>query len=340
MKTLGAFYKLSLSTLVAVYVLILVGGVVRSTGSGMGCPDWPKCFGSWVPPTDVSQLPPDYKEKYADYRHEKNVRFARYLRLVGMGETADRLLADESVLIEADFNPTKTWIEYFNRITGVTIGILITAVFVYSLKFRKSGRRLTVVAFLSLVLVIFTGWIGSFVVSSNLTPWTITLHMFLALALVALLVYLVHLSAPERETYDAPTAFWWLLACIAVLLVQILLGTQVREAIDSVARVAPREQWITAIREDFVIHRSFSWIVLLLHAGLIFNMRKGRAFRGFQASLIVLILATILTGVGLAWFAVPAVLQPVHLLLATLCFGVQFLFLLKLNRKESVVLSN
>jgi cytochrome c oxidase assembly protein subunit 15 len=340
MKKPGAFYKLSLSTLVAVYVLILVGGVVRSTGSGMGCPDWPKCFGNWVPPTDVSQLPPDYKAVYADYRHKKNVRFARYLRMVGMGSTADQLLNDESVLIEADFNPTKTWIEYFNRITGVTIGFLIFALFVYSLKFWKSDRKLTVISFLALLLVSFTGWIGSFVVSSNLTPWTITVHMFMALGIVALLVFLVHESSPKKEEVHSATGFWWLMACIAVVLVQILLGTQVREAIDSVSRLAEREQWIAAIRGDFIIHRSFSWIVLLLHVGLIFNLRKTQAFKGFQLSLMLLILGTILTGVGLAWFAVPAFLQPVHLLLATLCFGVQFLFLLKLKGRETVALTN
>ena len=341
MKTPGAFYKLSLSTLVAVYILILVGGIVRSTGSGMGCPDWPKCFGNWVPPTDVAQLPADYKRVYADYRHKKNVRFARYLRMVGMGSTADQLLNDDSVLVEADFNPTKTWIEYFNRITGVIIGFLVFAVFVYSLKYWRSDRKLTVISFLSLLLVSFTGWIGSFVVSSNLTPWTITLHMFLALATVALLVFLVHASkAPKVEPQGSVTAFWWLLACIAVVLVQILLGTQVREAIDSVARFAGREQWISAISADLVIHRSFSWIVLLLHVGLVFNLRKTQAFKGFQLGLILLILATILSGVGLAWFAVPAFLQPVHLLLATLCFGVQFMFLLRLKGKESTAITN
>lgn len=337
METLRAFYKLSLSTLVAVYILILVGGIVRSTGSGMGCPDWPKCFGNWVPPSDISELPPDYKETYAEYRHKKNIKFARYLRALGMGDTADKLLNDESVLVEADFNPVKTWIEYFNRITGVIIGILITAVFAYSLKFWKSDRKLTVISFLALMLVILTGWIGSFVVSSNLTPWTITVHMFLALVIVALLVYLVHAASPRQTIEQSGAAFWWLVACIAVLLVQILLGTQVREAIDNVARTAVREQWISAIHAEFAIHRSFSWLVLLLHVGLVASLRKIGALKGFQLGLILLILATIFTGVGMAWFAVPAVLQPVHLLLAAVSFGVQFQFLLKLDGHRSIV---
>lgn len=339
MKMRRAFYKLSLSTLIAVYILILVGGVVRSSGSGMGCPDWPRCFGNWVPPTKISDLPPDYKEIYSSYRHEKNVRFARYLRLFGLDETATKLLNDESVRVEADFNPTKTWIEYFNRLTGVTIGILIFAVFVYSLKFWNSARTLTVISLFALLLVGFQGWIGSVVVSTNLTPWTITLHMFLALIIVALLVYLVYAGGGQGKIPSA-TGFWWLMACMAVVLVQILLGTQVREAIDSVSRTVARTEWIAAIGGPFIIHRSFSWIVLLLHVGLVVNLRKRAALKGFLLTLIALILLTISTGIGMAWFGVPAVLQPVHLTLATICFGVQFFFLLKLNRKEPSVLIN
>jgi cytochrome c oxidase assembly protein subunit 15 len=333
MKTLRAFYKLSLSTLVAVYVLILVGGIVRSTGSGMGCPDWPRCFGSWVPPTDVSQLPPDYKETYADYRHQKNVRFAKYLRAIGMGSTADRLLNDESVLIEADFNPTKTWIEYFNRITGVIIGFLIFLVFVYSLKFWNSDRKLTILSFMTLLLVSFQGWIGSFVVSSNLTPWTITVHMFLALVIVAMLVYLVYASSQSRG-FHSSRGYWWLVACIAVLLMQILLGTQVREAIDNVARGTERSEWIESISAQFTAHRSFSWAVVAVHAGLVWRLRKTEGSKRLQRVLILLIAATILTGIGMAWFAVPPFLQPVHLLVATVCFGVQFLFLLRMKLKH------
>src|SRR5688572_594700 len=113
-----SFRRLTISTLIAVYLLILVGGIVRSTGSGMGCPDWPKCFGNWVPPTSVSELPANYKEVYSEYRHKKNIRFAKYLNALGMEETARLLLNDPSVLEENDFNPLKTWIEYGNRVVG------------------------------------------------------------------------------------------------------------------------------------------------------------------------------------------------------------------------------
>ena len=330
-----SFRRLTISTLIAVYVLILVGGVVRSTGSGMGCPDWPKCFGRWIPPTSVSDLPPDYKEVYAAYREKKNIRFAKYLSTFGMRETGERILNDPGVLQENDFNPTKTWIEYFNRVVGVIIGFLIFAVFVVSFKFRKTELKLTVIAGITFLLVGFQGWIGSFVVSTNLTPWTITVHMFLALVIVALLIYLVHQSSFEMEI-ESSLGFWWLMACMAVLLVQILLGTQVREAIDAVSAIAAREAWISNLGTEFVIHRSFSWIVLILHVGLIVRLYKTEGSKSFALTLILLILGTILTGMGMAYFAVPAFLQPVHLLLATVTFGMQFAFLLRLNRSVEI----
>jgi heme a synthase len=333
-----SFRRLTISTLVAVYILILVGGVVRSTGSGMGCPDWPKCFGSWVPPTSVEELPPNYKQIYSDYRHKKNQRFAKYLNVIGMEETAEGILNDPSVREEDDFNPAKTLIEYFNRIVGVTIGLFIIAVAAYSLKFRKVNSKLTILAFASLILVIFQGWIGSFVVSTNLTPWTITFHMFLALALVALLIYIIHLTG-SGFTVRTSLGFWWLLASMALLLVQILLGTQVREAIDQISGSTSRENWIAAISDSFSIHRSFSWIVLLVHVGLIVRLRQTQGLKIFPVALILLILGTILSGAGMAYLGVPPFLQPLHLLLASVTFGLQFLLLLKLNRKEELQFS-
>lgn len=303
----------------------------------MGCPDWPKCFGAWSPPTSVEQLPDNYKEIYSDYRHRKNQKFARYLSVIGMAETARGILDNKAIREESDFNPTKTWIEYINRIVGVIIGFLIIAVFVYSLRFRNVRPVVTIVALASLLLVIFQGWIGSFVVSTNLTPWTITVHMFLALLIVALLLYLVHLSGDQIRV-NSSLGFWWLLSSMAILLVQILLGTQVREAIDQVAPMFARNEWIPNIEESFYLHRSFSWIVLFVHLGLIFRLRKTQGLNAFALTLILLILGTILTGAGMAYFSVPAFLLPVHLLLATLTFGFQFLLLLKLRRKEELQL--
>ncbi len=90
------FRRLGTLTIFAVYFVILVGGIVRASGSGMGCPDWPTCFGQWVPPTDESQLPANYHQIYAQRGYENT-----------------------------QFNPVKTWIEYTNRLVGVTIGFLI-----------------------------------------------------------------------------------------------------------------------------------------------------------------------------------------------------------------------
>jgi cytochrome c oxidase assembly protein subunit 15 len=336
-----SFRKLTIVTLAAVYLLILVGGIVRSSGSGMGCPDWPKCFGNWVPPSSINDLPENYKEQYSSNREKKNKKFARYLRFFGLTETADRLLNDKSILVESDFNPTKTWIEYFNRIVGVIIGFLIFGVFISSMKFRKTIPALTVIALLSFVLVAFQGWIGSIVVSTNLTPWTITVHMFLALLIVGLLIWLIErTNENEMRVNQTTVGFWWTMACIAVLLVQILLGTHVREAVDGVSDNIPRNEWISAIGKTFGIHRSFSWIVLILHIGLIVNLHKTQGLKPFPLTVILLILGTILSGASMAYFAVPAWLQPVHLTLATVSFGVQFMLLLKLRRNAKQVLTN
>jgi cytochrome c oxidase assembly protein subunit 15 len=333
------FNKLCLTTLIAVYFLILVGGVVRSTGSGMGCPDWPKCFGRWIPPTSVSDLPVDYKDSYASNREKKNRKFAALLSTFGLKKTAQKLLADESVLVEADFNASKTWIEYLNRLVGVVIGFLIILLVWQSFKVRSHEPQLFWLSVITLIGVLFQGWFGSIVVSTNLTQWTITIHMFLALLLVFLLILIYFKSkfeSPFRLSVSITNGL--LVSCIVVVLIQVFFGTQVREEIDRIASNFNRADWISTLGVDFIVHRSFSWGVLLLNLLLVYRLRKTKIANTLSTALLAVILASILSGVIMAYFSIPAFVQPLHLLLATVIFGIQILLVLKLNTSDSSLL--
>lgn len=336
---LGRLSRLSTITLISVYLLILVGGIVRSTGSGMGCPDWPKCFGSWVPPTEVSQLPADYKDIYSQQRVAKNERFARYLSAFGFANLANQIKNDPTIREEGNFNATKTWIEYVNRLIGAVVGLLILATFVVSLRYWKHDRILVIATFATLVSVAIQGWIGSVVVSTNLLPWMITIHMLLALLIVALLTFVVlRVNQASVGSFAQKSRVGIVLGILLVLtLVQIVMGTQVRESVNEVANTlgeAQRDRWIEGLDWVFYVHRSYSIIILLGHLYLVYSIYQifgtsGNLMR-WSAVLLVIVIAEILSGAVMAYFAIPRFAQPVHLALATLAFGVQVLLLLML----------
>ncbi|MGL1885663.1 MAG: COX15/CtaA family protein [Reichenbachiella sp.] len=343
------FKKFNTITIIAVYLLILVGGIVRSTGSGMGCPDWPKCFGSYVPPTNESQLPEDYREIYAAKRVAKNTRLSKVLYAIGLDGLGDEVVNGEGIEEEHAFNATKTWIEYLNRILGVLVGFLILLSTIISASYIRTNTRVFVFSVGALLLVIFQGWIGSLVVSTNLLPGMISFHMALAIAQIALLIYIRFFTYKDEirglVTYKPHKVRRLLRVCMILFFAQVIMGSQVREAIDMVAMDLgedARWSWIGALGLIFYVHRSYSIILLFLHVYLIYRLTK--SIENFSTSkylvwsLLLLVILEILSGIVLSYFALPYYMQPVHLLLAVMIFGVQyFLFLLITDKSNDII---
>jgi cytochrome c oxidase assembly protein subunit 15 len=333
-----AFKKTGIITILAVYLLILVGGIVRSTGSGMGCPDWPKCFGKWVPPTEESQLSNDYREKYAEMRRQKNLKLAGYLDALGYSQLSYNIAHDPSIYNEPVFNPVKTWIEYFNRLVGVVIGFLIFATFLFSLKYWKTDKIITIVSALAVLLVGFQGWIGSVVVSTNLLPVLISIHMAFAIIIVAMLIYVVARSyktqLEEGNIRNERKIKYLLYFILLITFAQILLGTQIREQIDAISYAlgfTGRHSWIERLDNAFYVHRSFSTLIFLSNIYLVYLIHKHVAGNKWVVKggylLLAILFIEICTGVVMTYFSVPAFAQPLHLLLATVAIGTQFFML-------------
>lgn len=340
---LNSYRRISWITVIAVYFLILVGGIVRSTGSGMGCPDWPMCFGSVVPPTSINQLPDNYQEIYLEKRLAKNERFVATLEKLGFSKTANQIANDKSILVEEEFNATKTWIEYINRLVGVVIGFLIILTCWRSFSLWKVDKKIPLASLIALVLVLFTGWIGSIVVSTNLLAWMITFHMLLAIALVLVLLYghfLVDLRVESTfNSNQTPRKIQLILVLgLVLMLIQVVLGTQVREEIDRISFALGdllRGEWVERVGLNFIIHRSFSLLILGVHLLYFFWVIKFST-RGSQISkasflLAIVLLLEISTGIGMAYFGIPAYLQPIHLVLACLLLGIQFYLIVRLG---------
>lgn len=311
------FRRLGMLTICAVYIVILAGGIVRASGAGMGCPDWPTCFGQWIPPTSEAQLPANYHEIYAARGYENT-----------------------------QFNPVKTWTEYTNRLVGVTIGFLIFLTAWSSRIYLKTDKPVFYLAVTAFLLVGFQGWLGSTVVSSNLNPLKITIHMVVALLIVALLIYTITRS--QRESFASidlnllPAKLPKVLNAVLIMsLIQITMGTQVREAVDFISHdlVLERQFW----REDFPIifyvHRSFSSLILFTNGWLVWRLWQNvvRNHPLVKAGLLLmgLIVTAILAGVSLDRLGMPPVAQPIHLLMANLILGTQFFMWMALRYSTS-----
>ena len=307
-KEIESFRRFAFITLAAVYFLIAVGASVRASGAGMGCPDWPTCFGQWVPPTSEAQLPNDYQEIYAD---------------LGYSDTR--------------FNVVKTWTEYVNRLIGVSIGLLIFMTAAFSWRLRSYDSSIFAASLAAFFMVGFQGWLGSKVVSSNLQPGMITLHMLVALAIVGTLLFALaqarlQIMLSQPVTAIDPRVKRWLLVIVSMSVLQIAMGTQVREMTDFLKETQGEElrsSWIEFMPWFFYVHRSFSAALLVANLWLakllIDSLGWSHTLTRLTFLMIGVICFSVASGATLGHFGMPAFAQPTHLVAAAFLFGLQFL---------------
>jgi cytochrome c oxidase assembly protein subunit 15 len=335
------FQRFNLLTILSLFLVILAGGIVRSTGSGMGCPDWPKCFDQYIPPTHISQLPPDYKEKFVEGRVQKNIRFARSLDILGYSNLADKIRHDESILLPEEFNASKTWTEYINRLVGAFTGIVMLITAICSFSYRKLKPPVFYWSIFNVFLVGFQGWLGSIVVSTNLVAWIVTVHMLIALAIVAIAIYTYHLVRPYRIQDQVKVKLSiWLTALVAFIssIAQIIIGTEVREQIDEISSRLNgdlRSEWVVRVGELFHEHRDFALWILLINIILYAMLRKRYSRNSLQQQImsfsLIILLLQLLSGVALSSFSLPPFAQAAHIVLGSLMFAAQFYLLLNLR---------
>jgi len=305
------FRTWALATTAATYFLIFVGGFVRVSGAGLGCPDWPKCFDRWIPPTSVSQLP--------------------------------------SEIDPASFNVTLAWIEYINRLIGVAIGILIFITTILAFKYASRIPRILYPTLAALVLVGIEGWQGSQVISSKLEPFIVTIHMVLAFLIVSALLYATlqahhrlighaaqQAAAPELKRWLAPL---WLFSIIA-----IGLGTQVRSDIEESVKRFPQEDSITLLGSLGPVH-----VWHLIVGGLIvistwyigariLTQRDRLTSVSIHSTRVLMAVALIqvVIGIVLVSLALPAFLQVFHLWFSSLYVGALLVLHFSLSHNEGI----
>ncbi len=334
------FRPILLISIILVYIVIIAGAVVRMTGSGMGCPDWPKCFGYSIPPTNASQL--QWKINHNYKKGQKIIReeqlFVVKRDFVSKNQYNANNWERYAKHDYAIFNPVHTWIEYINRLATVLFGIPLLFLFVLSLFQWSKDKRYAILSFLTLISVGIEAVLGKIVVDTNLQPVKITLHVLFVFFIVAFLLGIRFLSKeylPVLKNYSRlikPLA----IAVIFVTLIQVTLGTQLRQYIDVQMQLnAHKNQnnWLSIPPIIFYIHRSFSVVVVIINLCWVWLIKKANKTLGLVNWIVVLLFMEVLSGIVLYYLDFPFLSQPIHLLLSSLLFGVQFYTTLRLFKK-------
>ncbi len=315
--------------LVNIFLVIVAGSVVRTTQSGMGCPDWPTCFGSAIPPTSVKevQFQPNHnykKGQFIIYNDSLKYAVKKFVSSVNYNSQNWQQYEKHN---NAVFSVATTWIEYLNRLLGALLGIFIAVQFFWSLWFWRQQKVIVFVSFALILLTGFQAWLGKTVVDSNLAALKISLHLFGALAMVFLCLYILFLAKGKPIISTTKRVALLNIVLVLMVFVQIILGTNVRGQIDAIAEqlnYINRSGWIEQLNVYFYMHRSFSLAIAALVIYLLLQTKNHFKVAQLFKNIIAVIIVEIGVGIVLAYANFPAAAQPIHLLLSSILVALVF----------------
>lgn len=323
--------------LVFVFIVIIAGSIVRATQSGMGCPDWPTCFGNVIPPTEEYQVhfQADHHYKKGQFIiHNDSLKYAKQSFESGANYNPSDWVQYEKHNY-AKFNVMQTWIEYFNRLCTGTLGIIILIHIIWSYRvFYNTRRSVFWLSASVLVLTAFEAWLGKVVVDTNLAVVKVTLHMLFALLIAAAAILIIH-KLTDTGKVRSKQLFWLSTIALIIVLVQIVFGTEVREQIDEIAQAysyQQRELWIDHLNSFFDFHKTFAWVVAVICLYLFWRSLPFNSLHRSSAWIFAAILLTMFLGMIMAYMQIPAFAQPLHLLFSCILIIALFAYRLKVTR--------
>jgi len=292
---LNRFAKLAVAASIATYVLIVVGGLVRATDSGLGCPDWPACFGQWVPPPELH-----------------------------------------------------AWIEHSHRlVAALAVGPLVAAVGLITLfSARRRDRTLLIAAVVTGILVVLQALLGGQVVIQQLRAELVTVHLAMALTVLALTIVIAERAAngPLPAAAAGLPGRLVVVTGIAVL-AQMLLGSWVSGTGAGLAfndfPLMDGGLWPASLGATAVVqlaHRALAVVVALLVLWTARQLRRTAGTprtRRLAGLAVVLLLVQIALGAANVWSRLSALFVVPHLAVGAALWATIVLLYLALRRSPA-----
>lgn len=190
-----------ITSFILVLLVIFAGSMVRMTGSGMGCPDWPKCFGYLIPPTTEKDVfwksNFNYKKGVMILKNEKF--YSAKIDFLSSNEFISSNWLEYTKHDYNEFSVMNTWFEFINRFIGAIAGLSTLIMFLFSFNFLKTKPGVTIMSFIVVLSMLFQAWLGKLVVDSNLSPYKITVHMLMAIVILSLIIFIYKKSDVRKN---------------------------------------------------------------------------------------------------------------------------------------------